>query len=116
MKSTTRESVVLWQCLELLRLRGMLYWRNQTGAFRTGTKGKQRFVRFGAVGSSDIMAVLPPYSKHAGRFMAIECKRPGGKTTPAQDRFLANVRDNNGIAIVVDDVLQLDELLTDLGV
>jgi hypothetical protein len=49
-----------------------------------------------------------------GRFLAIETKAPGkrGNTTANQDRQLAAIADCGGIAIVVDDVNQLKEILT----
>jgi hypothetical protein len=109
-----REAVILRQVLDLLQARRVFAWRNQTGALRAGQDGK-RYVHFGAVGSADVFAILPPWSTHPGVFLAIETKRPGGKLTDAQARFLQNVQDQWGIAVVVEDVVVLDELLTDLG-
>lgn len=47
-----------------------------------------------------------------GKFLAIEAKAPGkrGNTTPLQDRQLQLIANANGLAIVVDDVTQLDNL------
>ena len=53
-------------------------------------------------GVSDILGILPD-----GRFLAIECKSPSGKTTTEQDRFLASVNARGGLAFVargLDDV------------
>ena len=47
--------------------------------------------------------------KHWGRFVAIEVKGPGGKASPDQLRFLAEVRRAGGIGIVaysIDDVIE----------
>lgn len=47
-----------------------------------------------------------------GRFLAIEAKAPGKRsnTTVLQKRHLERIADTNGLALVVDDVKQLDEL------
>lgn len=47
-----------------------------------------------------------------GRFVAIEAKAPGKRnnTTVLQKRELESIAKANGLAIVVDDVAQLDEL------
>lgn len=49
-----------------------------------------------------------------GRFLSIETKAPGKRaaTTPNQDKELAGIRAAGGIAIVIDDVSQLDDVLT----
>lgn len=48
-----------------------------------------------------------------GRFLAIEAKAPGKRnnTTDLQDLQLAAIRKASGIALVVDDIKQLDALL-----
>ena len=47
-----------------------------------------------------------------GRFLAIEAKAPGKRsnTTTMQDRQLQAIRNANGLALIVDDVKQLDEV------
>jgi penicillin-binding protein-related factor A (putative recombinase) len=88
-------------------LRDCFVWRNQSGASNITNKyGKSHFVRFGLKGSADIIGC------YRGHFIAIEVKRqkPKGKTTPEQDRFLQNIRDCGGYAIVaysVDDAQTL---------
>jgi hypothetical protein len=45
---------------------------------------------------------------YQGRFIAIEVKRPGGRVSPEQERFLERVRAAGGIGLVaygVDDVI-----------
>lgn len=37
-----------------------------------------------------------------GRFIAIECKRPGGKPTPRQSVVLQRVSDAGGCSVVID--------------
>jgi hypothetical protein len=61
----------------------------------------------GRVGCPDFLVC------HNGKFIGIETKAPGkrGNTTPNQDRELAAIRAANGVAVVVDDVTQLQEIL-----
>jgi hypothetical protein len=63
--------------------------------------GRDRVFRGAEKGTSDILACI------GGRFVAIEAKMQGHKTTPAQDAFLESVREAGGVAIVaysLDDV------------
>ena len=48
-----------------------------------------------------------------GRFLAIEAKAPGrrGNTTPNQDQRIKEIQRADGVALVVDDVEQLKEVL-----
>jgi hypothetical protein len=41
----------------------------------------------------------------------VECKQKGGRLRPAQRAFLENVRRAGGLALVVDDVRQLQAAL-----
>jgi hypothetical protein len=106
------ESVVLAGCLQLLKLAGVFCWRANTGGAYMDGGGRRRFVRFGPVGCADILAALPP----AGKLLAVECKRPGGKATPSQRAFLQAVNDAGGLGVVIDDVQQLEELLRREGI
>jgi hypothetical protein len=83
-------------------------WRNNTGARKIG----RHFVRWGLVGSGDVFAVKPP----DGLFVSVECKRPGGKQTPAQVAFAGMVRRAGGVALVADSVGSLETQLRDLGI
>jgi len=103
-KGQTPEGAVLSACLDYLALRGVLAWRNNTGAVRV----EDRFLRFGRVGSSDILGVL-----NGGRLLAIECKAPGKKPTEEQQRFLDDVSMAGGLALCVDDVAKLVAALED---
>jgi hypothetical protein len=62
------------------------------------------------VGSSDILGVLP-----GGRFLAVECKAKGGKLSPEQERFLAEVRELGALALVVRGWEELDQALGQAG-
>lgn len=103
-KGPTPEGQVLRACLDYLELRGIEHHRNNTGAVRVD----QRFIRFGEVGSADIIGCLP-----GGRYLAVECKAKGKRSnaTEAQRAYAARVNAAGGLAIVVDDVGQLVEAI-----
>lgn len=54
---------------------------------------------------------------HNGRFLAIETKAPGKRknTTALQDRQIDRIWRANGVALVIDDVAQLDLYLHQQG-
>jgi hypothetical protein len=94
--------------LQLLQLRRIPAWRNNTGAAAfADAAGRKRFVRFSTPGAADIHGVLPP----SGRFLAVEVKRPGGRLTPAQAAFLDCIRTSGGLAVVAHGVDDLAEAL-----
>lgn len=74
---------------------GIYAWRNSVGAIKTS----HGFYQMGKVGSSDIMAVLPP----DGRFLGIEVKTGKDRIRPEQEGFMGNVRRMGGICLVVHD-------------
>lgn len=100
------ETALVASCLAVLAARGIYAWRNNSGAFRAVSGGRERFHRFGKVGSSDILGLLP-----GGRFMAIECKRPGNGLSDAQLAFSQAIRDNGGCFGCVFSVEQLEQYL-----
>lgn len=59
-------------------------------------KGKaQHWMHLSPKGTSDIVGW------YKGRFLAVECKLPGGEPTAEQTAFLAAVTDAGGIAFVI---------------
>jgi len=93
------ENALQKACLEFLKLKGCLAWRNNTGA----VKSDKRFIRYGHPGSGDVFAVVPPH----GRFLSIECKAGKNKPTAKQVEWANEVRTFGGVAIVaytLDDV------------
>jgi len=102
----TPEGLVVAACLEYLRLRGILAWRNNSGAATIGEGSGRRFVRFGLVGSADIIGVMP-----GGRFLAVECKAARGRLSEAQGEFLRRVQDAGGVACVVHGVDELEDVI-----
>ena len=101
------ESAVLSGCLRYLKAMGIYHWRNNVGAVRLGPG---RFTHFGKKGSSDILGVLP-----GGRFLAVECKAPGGRLSPEQKQFIAGVRELGALALTVRGWRELDEALLGAG-
>ena len=85
----------------------IFYWRNNVGATETRGGG---FLKFGAVGSADIIALQAPL----GRFTAIEVKREvGGTVSPDQKWWGQQVEAHGGQYIVARSV---DEVAIALGV
>ena len=95
-------------CVNYLTLSHIPAWINNTGAYKVDedrkARKKARYIRFGIVGASDILGLLPP----SGRFLGVECKTGRGKPTPEQVSFLAMLNDAGGLGIVVRE---LDELI-----
>ena len=96
----TPEGRILTDCLRYLKVRGIYHWRNSTGAvqIRPG-----QWYRFGKVGSSDILGVLPD-----GKILAVEVKAKRGRLTPEQREFLETVRGLGGFAVCVKSWKELD--------
>ena len=107
---STPEGLVVQACLEYLHLHKIMSWRNNTGAVKyKNAKGAGRFLRFGYVGSSDIIGILPD-----GRFLAVECKA-STKLSEAQRYFLADIRKNGGVAVVAHSVEDVAAVLAAEG-
>lgn len=103
------EKEVLRECLDFLKIHGILHWRQNSGAFKTESGGF--FNATGMKGVSDIIGCLPD-----GKFLAVECKRgTGGMISQKQREFLAAVADNNGVAIVANGVEKLESELRKRG-
>ena len=119
------EKDVVRACLDYLKLRGILAWRNQTGMYRGTYKGKTWVARQGILGSADIIACVPKkveatvsrlgqmYSTtfNLGILWAIECKGSRGGQSDAQKAFEAEVRRCGGRYVVVRSVADLEEAL-----
>ena len=105
---STPEGAVVRAVTDYLDIKQILWIRNNTGAARPERKdGTKGFIRFGSVGSSDIVACLP-----GGRFCAIECKAGRGKLSPAQVEFQRKTIREGGLHIVayrVEDVIEVLE-------
>ena len=81
--------------------------RINTGAVKIQAPGgKDRFVRYGFPGCSDIIGQLTD-----GRFLAVEVKSHSGRATDAQEAFLALVATHGGVAVLARSVDDLTPLL-----
>jgi hypothetical protein len=69
---------------------------------------KPRRIVAGYPGMSDILGMLPP----RGRFLAVECKRPGGKPTGLQWQFLRTVNRMGGFGFVADSLQSAIVMIT----
>ena len=112
-KGPTPEQVVQKAILKYLSLcRIGKVTRNNVGMVWTGGRpGAGRPVRFGTVGQADLTVEIPdsPMCIH------IEVKAPGGKTTPAQDAWLAAQRKRGHICLVASSVDQVADALAAAG-
>ncbi|MDR1933801.1 MAG: VRR-NUC domain-containing protein [Spirochaetales bacterium] len=107
-RGNTPEGIVLAGCLKYLRMRGIYHWRNSVGAVRIRPG---QFYRFGGpVGSSDILGVLP-----GGRLLAVEVKAPGGRLSPEQKQFFADIQALGGLTVVAKSYRDIDHALREAG-
>lgn len=107
-----KEAEVVQACLAWLKLHGVFCWRQNQGAISGEHNGKRRFLRFTSMtGVSDILGVLPS----SGRFLAVECKRPGKKPTLEQAAFLDIVRQAGGVSICACSIDDLEKGLAEGG-
>jgi hypothetical protein len=93
------EGAIVNACIRWLFLHRCFVWRNNSGALQDKSG---RVVRFGKVGSSDIIGLT-----RYGRFVGVECKAKGNKQSPEQSEFERLIRYHNGIYILaysVDDL------------
>ena len=95
------ETALVAGCLVYLQSKGCMAWRNNTGGVRKG----RHFIRFGHVGSSDIIGVGP-----GGFFIGVECKRGSNTLTVLQQQFLDDVLTQGGWAVCVYSVDELEQV------
>ena len=96
-------------CLQYLAVCPQVAWaeRINTGAVKIPVPGgKDRFVRYGFPGCSDILGQMKD-----GRVLAIEVKSAVGRATEAQDAFLKRVATYGGVSGVVRSTAQLQALI-----
>jgi hypothetical protein len=103
-----KEVDIQGQIMDVLDRLHIFHWRNNTGGFFSG----KRFVKFGLVGSGDILGILP-----GGRFFSIETKKPKGKTDQKREEkqiaWMESVNKSGGLAIKVQSV---EDVLVGLGI
>ena len=96
-----KESELQQSILQYLALKRIFHYRNNSGALAGEHKGKRWFVRFGTVGSPDIVCVIN------GQFVGIEVKAPNGKQSEHQKEFQERLEAAGGrylVAHSLDDV------------
>ena len=59
-RTATKERDIQAAVLALLRVRGIHAWRANVGAVSATYAGRQRFIRFGVKGMSDVLGIIPP--------------------------------------------------------
>ncbi len=85
------EKEVTIQIKNYLKLRRIFFFKHWGGPM-------------GSKGIPDIIGVLP-----GGRGLFIEIKKPGGKLTPDQERFLENATEAGALSFVATDLKDLVE-------
>lgn len=109
-KAKTPEGAIQRSFMDLLRLRGLLCWRINSGAMKYGDNRRVFFI-LGPDGKpfhgfGDLLVILD-----GGRWMSIEVKAPGGRPTAHQLAFLEAVRVRGGVALMIHDVTTLNRVL-----
>lgn len=89
-------------CLEYLEHKGIFAWRNNSGGFKKG----KHFIRFGAVGSPDILGIMPN-----GQALCIECKVGKNVTSEAQMNWLSVAKKQGALVLIV---YTIDELINSI--
>ena len=108
----TPEGAIVQACLEFLHYAGVTAWRNNSGAVKyKNQSGASRFLRYGKVGSADIIGWMPD-----GRFLGVECKTPTGRLSEAQKVWLAELKKAGGVAIVARSVGDLVDAMAAEGI
>lgn len=110
-KQKLKEKEIQKFILDFLNLSRIGYfWRNNTGAMTSNYNGKARFMKFGEVGSADIVGVL------FGKFVAIECKAEGVcKISEKQNEFREKIEKNDGIYYVANDLNSFEIWIKELN-
>ena len=91
------EKEVVKQVKQILKVTGLKIQRINTGCFTIGEGQNRRFIKTADAGTCDFEGY-----DNAGRFVAIECKRPsGGRLSPAQKEGRDDINRKGGVALVV---------------
>lgn len=106
--------------LQAVRLRasqlGAIVWRNNCGAYKTA---HGHYIKYGVAnpGGSDLLGLTQitvtqeMVGKLVAVFTALEIKQPNKKPTPEQQAFIDCINKNGGIAAVISDPEQLNNIL-----
>ena len=99
------ETQLVKAIMDYLSLEKIFAWRNNTGAFKTE---RGDFMRFGSVGSPDIMFLRNGY------FYGLEVKVGKNKQSPAQEQWEIGCRKNGGMYFVITELEQVVNMLKTL--
>jgi hypothetical protein len=97
-EASISEHEIQRQITDYLTLKGVFWYRNNTGAMKVG----KSYVRFGVKGAPDLIAVV------RGHYFGIEVKKPGKSISEAQAAFCADIRRAGGtylVATCLEDVI-----------
>lgn len=97
-----KESDIQRTIIDYLNVKKIFHFRNNSGALPTLHGG---FIRFGAVGSPDIIAVVK------GTFVGIEVKNKTGKQSPAQKDFQERLEAAGGRYILAKQLEDVSSVL-----
>lgn len=92
-----------------LNMSGCYVWRNNAGLIRATTSGRERFIRLGQAGMSDILGIR----KSDGKFIAIEVKLPKRRSTltTLQSDYIDLIRRSHGLAGVATDEIEAKKIV-----
>lgn len=99
------EKDVVHQCLMWLKRHRIFCTRHDVGGGYLGAG--TAYATYGIIGAGDIIGLL-----RNGRHFEIECKAgKGGRLSRGQQKRMHNIKDNNGIYLVVHGVEELEYLM-----
>jgi hypothetical protein len=108
----TREKDLIADALEELLFQGIPAWRNNSGVmFVKGDAGKDRMIRMGKTGSSDILGCLPPH----GKMLAAEAKIGNRRATPEQQQFIDAINKAGGVGFVFRTIEELNRKIKEMN-
>ena len=94
------EKDVLKQCVSWLRRHRIFCSRHDVGSGDFG----HGYATYGIIGAGDIIGLLPD-----GTHLEIECKKgKGGSLSKGQQKRMKDIRENNGIYLVVHGISELE--------
>ena len=100
-----KEQELVKSALELLKWKKIFCYRNNSGAIVLENKGKQRFMRFGASGSPDIICVI------RGQFIGLELKAGKNKQSESQIKFQQELEKAEGKYHLIYSLEELQNII-----
>lgn len=98
-KFISKEKGTQSACLQLLSMKKIFHYRQNTGATRTENGG---FIRFGVPGSPDIVCILKIC--YIGVYVGLEIKDEKGRLSENQKLFKDNLEKNGGFYFVIKNI------------